>query len=334
MGLGFGYRHLNIGVVSLNWRFKCRTSVRSVCTRATNSNRTRRVLEPELFFLLFISPLLYYDGVHAPRFELWRLRRPILVFALGLVFVTVFIVGYIVHWLIPSIPLAAGFGLAAILSPTDTLAVTKNDSKLSKRSQGDEMQIRIQALNIERNHICIRMENGTITREQAEIYYRMLGKTERMLTNQTSIVKRLSMIWKQVLSLFAMGLRAKQPSDFINISENHEIWGLKIQCSQAVVSELSVQCKRKSDDASETVLDYYRTLLEELRKFAIGAQRKDKNYVQHRRELHWIAVQAERDAVQKLFENGDINREFASYLRKMIRNRESTLYEIEEMSLQ
>ncbi|GIP50638.1 hypothetical protein J53TS2_42290 [Paenibacillus sp. J53TS2] len=95
-----------------------------------------------------------------------------------------------------------------------------------------------------------------------------------------------------------------------------------------------MQCKRKSDDATETVLDYYRTLLEELRKFAIGAQRKDKNYVQHRRELHWIAVQAERDAVQKLFENGDINREFASYLRKMIRNRESTLYEIEEMSLQ
>lgn len=81
-------------------------------------------LEPELFFVLFIAPLLYNDGKHTPRDELWRLRAPILLLAVGLVFITVFVVGYAVHWMIPSIPLPAAFGLAAILSPTDAVAVS------------------------------------------------------------------------------------------------------------------------------------------------------------------------------------------------------------------
>ncbi|RAV04128.1 Na+/H+ antiporter [Paenibacillus sp. YN15] len=87
-------------------------------------------LEPELFFVLFIAPLLYNDGKHTPRDELWRLRAPILLMAVGLVFVTVFAVGYAIHWMIPSIPLAAAFGLAAILSPTDAVAVSSLAGRL------------------------------------------------------------------------------------------------------------------------------------------------------------------------------------------------------------
>ncbi|WP_249866243.1 Na+/H+ antiporter [Paenibacillus konkukensis] len=80
-------------------------------------------LEPELFFVLFIAPLLYNDGKHTPRGELWRLRTPIFLLAVGLVFATVFVVGYCIHWMIPSMPLPVAFGLAAILSPTDAVAV-------------------------------------------------------------------------------------------------------------------------------------------------------------------------------------------------------------------
>lgn len=86
-------------------------------------------LSPELFFVLFIAPLLFHDGRRIPRNELWKLRTPILLLAFGLVFVTVLIGGYAIHWLIPQIPLAAAFSLAAILSPTDVVAV----SALSKR---------------------------------------------------------------------------------------------------------------------------------------------------------------------------------------------------------
>ncbi|WP_339277313.1 Na+/H+ antiporter [Paenibacillus sp. FSL W8-0426] len=80
-------------------------------------------LSPELFFVLFIAPLLYNDGKRTPRHELWNLRAPILLLALGLVFVTVLVAGYAIHWWIPSIPLPAAFALAAILSPTDAVAV-------------------------------------------------------------------------------------------------------------------------------------------------------------------------------------------------------------------
>lgn len=80
-------------------------------------------LDPELFFLLFIAPLLFYDGKNVSRYALWELRTPILLMALGLVFVTVFAGGYLIHWMIPSIPLPAAFALAAILSPTDVVAV-------------------------------------------------------------------------------------------------------------------------------------------------------------------------------------------------------------------
>lgn len=80
-------------------------------------------LNPELFFVLFIAPLLFNDGKRMPREQLWNLRLPIILLALGLVFVTVFIMGYVIHWMIPAIPLSAAFALAAILSPTDAVAV-------------------------------------------------------------------------------------------------------------------------------------------------------------------------------------------------------------------
>ena len=67
--------------------------------------------------------LLFNDGKLTPREELWKLRSHILLLALGLVFATVLIAGPFIHWLIPTIPLSAAFALAAILSPTDAVAV-------------------------------------------------------------------------------------------------------------------------------------------------------------------------------------------------------------------
>lgn len=87
-------------------------------------------MEPELFFVLFIAPLLFHDGKNVSRHALWKLRKPILLLALGLVFVTVFAIGYLIHWLIPSIPLPAAFALAAILSPTDVVAVGAISSRV------------------------------------------------------------------------------------------------------------------------------------------------------------------------------------------------------------
>lgn len=80
-------------------------------------------IETEWFLLLFIAPLLYNDGRNFPREELWRMRWPILGNAVILVLITTLAGGYFIHWLIDDIPLAAAFALAAILSPTDPVAV-------------------------------------------------------------------------------------------------------------------------------------------------------------------------------------------------------------------
>lgn len=84
----------------------------------------------ELFFLLFIPPLLFADGWRIPKREFFLLRGPILALAIGLVFFTIVGIGYFVHWMIPTVPLAVAFALAAVLSPTDAVAV----SSISGRS--------------------------------------------------------------------------------------------------------------------------------------------------------------------------------------------------------
>ncbi|MNH98245.1 Na+/H+ antiporter [Pseudomonas sp. ACN5] len=81
-------------------------------------------LDPELFLFLFLPPLLFSDGWRMPKREFWHLRGPILTLAVGLVLFTVVGAGYFIHWLLPSVPLPVAFALAAVLSPTDAVAVS------------------------------------------------------------------------------------------------------------------------------------------------------------------------------------------------------------------
>jgi Na+/H+ antiporter len=81
-------------------------------------------LKPDIFFLLFLPPLLFLDGWRIPKEGLLRDKGTILELALGLVVLTVVCVGYLINWMIPAIPLAVAFALAAIVSPTDATAVS------------------------------------------------------------------------------------------------------------------------------------------------------------------------------------------------------------------
>ncbi|WP_374292212.1 Na+/H+ antiporter [Paenirhodobacter enshiensis] len=81
-------------------------------------------LEPDIFFLLFLPPLLFLDGWRIPKEGLFRDIGTVLELAFGLVVFTTLGIGFLVHWLIPAIPLPVAFALAAILSPTDPVAVT------------------------------------------------------------------------------------------------------------------------------------------------------------------------------------------------------------------
>lgn len=87
-------------------------------------------LRPDLFFLLFLPPLLFVDGWRIPKVGLFRDKNTILEMALGLVVFTVVGAGYLIHWLVPHMPLAVAFALAAIVAPTDPVAVSSIASRV------------------------------------------------------------------------------------------------------------------------------------------------------------------------------------------------------------
>ena len=80
-------------------------------------------LDPDLFLVLFIAPLLFDEAKNVDKGALWKNRRPVLSLAIGLVVVTALIIGFAVEWLEPSIGLFAAFALGAALGPTDAVAV-------------------------------------------------------------------------------------------------------------------------------------------------------------------------------------------------------------------
>jgi CPA1 family monovalent cation:H+ antiporter len=84
----------------------------------------RVVLDPELFMLLFLPPLLFLDGWRIPKDALFKDLSTVVELALGLVLLTVVGMGFLIHWMIPAMPLAVAFALAAVVSPTDPIAVS------------------------------------------------------------------------------------------------------------------------------------------------------------------------------------------------------------------
>lgn len=80
-------------------------------------------INSELFLVMFIAPLLFDESRNISNRTLWDNRNTVLSLAIALVVVSVLVVGFVLHWLVPSISLAAAFALGAALGPTDAVAV-------------------------------------------------------------------------------------------------------------------------------------------------------------------------------------------------------------------
>lgn len=80
--------------------------------------------DPELFLVLFIPPLLFADGWKTQINEFFNNVREIMCLALALVFINVIGIGYLIYWIVPGIQLVPAFALAAVLSPTDAVALS------------------------------------------------------------------------------------------------------------------------------------------------------------------------------------------------------------------
>ena len=82
------------------------------------------VLPPDVVFFVFLPPLLASAAFDIP-FQPFRANlRPIALLAIGLVLATMAAVGFVVHAVAPSIPLAAALALGAIVAPPDPVAAT------------------------------------------------------------------------------------------------------------------------------------------------------------------------------------------------------------------
>lgn len=79
--------------------------------------------DSELFMVTLIAPLLFVEGVNVLRVHLRKYIKPVMMMALGLVITTVIGVGLFIHWIWPELPIGAAFAIAAILCPTDAVAV-------------------------------------------------------------------------------------------------------------------------------------------------------------------------------------------------------------------
>ncbi|ATQ41684.1 Na+/H+ antiporter [Caulobacter mirabilis] len=79
-------------------------------------------LDPELALVLFLPPLLM-DGAYFTALGRFRQHLAgILSLAVGAVVFTTLVVGLVVHWILPQLPLAACFALGAIVSPPDAVS--------------------------------------------------------------------------------------------------------------------------------------------------------------------------------------------------------------------
>ncbi len=137
-------------------------------------------LEPELFFVLFLSPLVFHSSMMADKKILWQMKKPIIAAAVLLVFLTVIATGFFVHALIPTIPLAAAFALSASLAPTDAVAVNAVSKRVALPSNLMGILSGESIINDATGIVCFQLalaaaSTGTFSISQAVSQFLLLG---------------------------------------------------------------------------------------------------------------------------------------------------------------
>lgn len=88
-------------------------------------------IEFELFFCLFVAPLLFIDAKDSNKHALMKNKYSILSFAIPLVFITVLIIAFLSHLIMPTISFVMLCALVSSLAPTDAVAISSLKGKVS-----------------------------------------------------------------------------------------------------------------------------------------------------------------------------------------------------------
>src|SRR5256714_9970391 len=80
--------------------------------------------DPQLFFLVFIPPLLFRASILASYRDARANLRPILLLGVGHVLFVTILVAWVARRVVPGLPWASAFALGAVVSPPDVAAAT------------------------------------------------------------------------------------------------------------------------------------------------------------------------------------------------------------------
>ena len=102
------------------------------------------LFSPEMFFYLLLPPIIFDAGLHI-NFRLLRRRAPFILFLVfvGVLFTTVF-TGFALAWL-AGIPILIALLIAAIVSPTDPIAVV---DLLRRQKIPAELSTKVEAASV------------------------------------------------------------------------------------------------------------------------------------------------------------------------------------------
>ena len=101
---------------------------------------------------------------------------------------------------------------------------------------------------------------------------------------------------------------------------------LKLEAIRAAIHEIQTVKPAQRQEVLQAVIADYRAMEHFLQNDRVWSRRKQK-LSSERRELELKAIQSERNEIQSMFEQGDIERALASHLRMDVNYREANLYE-------
>ncbi|CAN5468468.1 Na+/H+ antiporter [soil metagenome] len=87
-------------------------------------------VKPELVLYGLLPPLLFAAAIRTSLVDVRARKDSILALSVGLVLFTVVVVGFFTWLIVPAITLATGFAFAAVVAPTDAVAVTSISGRL------------------------------------------------------------------------------------------------------------------------------------------------------------------------------------------------------------
>jgi CPA1 family monovalent cation:H+ antiporter len=159
----------------------------------------------------------------------------------------------------------------------------------------------------------------------AELFLSSLDRVEMLLASRYKIKLLMRTLWQNLKRL----LTNNEPKE-VPMSPDHPDWdqykALKLEAIRAAIGEIQTVKPAEKKEILQAVIADYRAMEHFLQNDRVWSRRKQK-LSSERMELELKAIQSERNEIQSMFEQGDIDRTQTSQLRMDVNYREANLFE-------